>query len=242
MTELLVGLDAIALVRETWQAGEPDPAASAVLAELAGADGVSVGLRTDRRHVQERDVKVLRALIRGRLQVRIPPTADSLKVTVPIRPDGIVLVPERPDVVHQAQAHDLTVAGPSISEASTVLREAGLEVLALVEPESEQVKAAHRLGLAGVSLLGTRLAAAREPATIEKETDAVDRCVQLARKLGLRVQVAHGLGLAALHRLSAVVRLHAVEVGQSVAARALHVGMERAVTDHREALSGGRRR
>ena len=94
MPELIVALDQVALLRESRHSAEPDPAAAGVLAELAGADALSLGLRTDRRHVQERDVKVLRAVCRGRLQVRVPPTPESIRIVAPIRPDSVASIVE----------------------------------------------------------------------------------------------------------------------------------------------------
>jgi pyridoxine 5-phosphate synthase len=245
MTPLLVGLDALALLRECTRATTPDPAAAAVLAELGGAAGVAIGLRTDRRHSQERDAKVLRALVHGRLQLRIPPAAESLKVVAPIRPDAVVLVPERADELAQRVAFDLALAGSQVGEAAKVLREAGLPVLALVEGDVEQVKIAHRLGLAGVALSGVRLGVARQAETRERELDALDRSVRLAAKLGLAVQVAHGLDLDSAALLASLPGLDAVEIGHAVVSRALLVGFERAVADHVAALgrpsSGSRR-
>ena len=235
-TELIVGLDALALLREARRSSEPDPAAAAVLAELAGVDAISVGLRTDRRHVQERDVKVLRATCKVRLQVRIAPTPESIKVITPIRPDLVVLVPERSDALGHEAGHDLAMSGAVIKDAANALKEAGLDVLVLVDPDVENVKAAHRMGLAGVSLVGSRLGAARQPDTQEAELDAIERCARMAQKLGMIAQVAHGLDLRSVARLAGTPGLSAVEVGHAACARAALVGMERAVRELKAAL------
>lgn len=236
-TELVAALDTLALVREARRGTEPDPAAAAVLAELAGADGISVGLRTDRRHVQERDVKVLRATVKTRLQVRIAPTPESIKIVTPIRPDLVVLVPERAESLGHETGHDLAVAGGIIAEAAGALREAGLDVMVLVDPDVENVKNAHRLGLAGVSLLGSRLGGARLPETLERELDALEHCVRLASKLGLVAQVAHGLDARSARHLAGLPGLAAVEVGHALCARASLVGMERSVAELKAALA-----
>jgi pyridoxine 5-phosphate synthase len=233
--ELIVGLDAIALLRESRRAAEPDPAAAALLAELGGAGGVSIGLRTDRRTGQERDAKVLRATVRTRLQVRIAATPDSVKVVAPIRPEQVILGPERPDTIAH-EGHDLVLGSSAVTEAVASLREAGLDALVLIDPDLEQVKAAHRLGVSGVCLTGARLGAARLPESEERELDALDRCVRLASKLGLVTQVGHGLSLRSLPRLSSLPGLGFVEVGHALCARATLVGFEQAVRDARAAL------
>ena len=125
MPQLIVGLDPVALLRESRRSAVPDPAAAAVLAELAGADGLSIGMRTDRRHGQERDLKVLRAMVKTRLQVRVPPTPDSIRIVTPIRPDAVVLVPERPESLAHETGFDLTVGAASLGESASALREAG---------------------------------------------------------------------------------------------------------------------
>ncbi len=238
MPELIVALDQVALLRESRRSSEPDPAAAAVLAELAGADALSLGLRTDRRHVQERDVKVLRATCRTRLQVRVPPTPESIRIVAPIRPDSVVLVPERSDLIAHESGFDLTVGGASLGEAATALREAGLPVSVLVEPDREQVKAAHRLGFTGVSLTGSRAGAARLAGTEAAELQILEESLRLASKLGLEAQVGHCLDLPTLSRIAKLPGLCAVEVGHSLVARAIMVGMERAVADFKAALRG----
>ena len=233
---LVVGLDTIALARESRRSSEPDPAAAAMLAEMAGAAGVSLGLRTDRRTGQERDAKVLRATVRTRLFLRIAPTPEAVKLVAPLRPDYVVLAPERPDSL-APEGYDLTLSPGSLGEAIATLREAGLETLACVEPDVEQVKALHRLGAAGACIVGTRLGTARLPANEDKEREAVERCVKLSARLGLMTMVSHGLGLATLPHLRGMEGLRLVEVGHAIAARAALVGMDRAVRDAREALS-----
>lgn len=239
MPELIVGLDAVALLREARRSAEPDPAAAAMLAELGGAGGVSIGLRTDRRTGQERDAKVLRATVRSRLQVRIAATPDSVKVVAPIRPEQVLLGPERPDTLAQ-DGHDLVLGSGAVTEAVASLREAGLDALVVIEPDLEQVKAAHRLGVAGVCVTGTRLASARLRESEEREVDAVDRCVRLASKLGLVTQVGHGLSLRTLPMLAGMPGLSFVEVGHAICARAMLVGFEQAVRDARALLVAAR--
>jgi pyridoxine 5-phosphate synthase len=236
--ELIVALDQIALLRESRHSREPDPAAAGLLAELAGADALSVGLRTDRRHAQERDLKVLRATCRTRLQVRVPPTPESIKIIAPIRPDAVVLVPERSDLIAHESGFDLTVGGGSLADAATALREAGLPVSVLIEPDREQVKAAHRLGFAGVSLTGARAGGAQLRETVSRELESVEDSLRLAAKLGLSAQLGHCLDLPTLTWLARVPGLEAVEVGHAIVARAVLVGMERAVADFRAALAG----
>ena len=236
MPELIVGLDSIALTRESRRSAEPDPAAAALLAEIGGAGGISLGLRTDRRTGQERDAKVLRAVVRSRLQIRIAATPDAVKVVAPIRPDHVLLGPERPDTIAH-EGYDLVLGSGAVTEAIGSLREAGLDTLVIIEPDLDQVKAAHRLGVGGICVTGTRLGAARLPESEEREMEAIDRCVRLASKLGLITQVGHGLPLRCLPRLATLPGLRFIEVGHALCARALLVGFEQAVRDARATMS-----
>lgn len=235
MAELVVGLDSIAFAREARRSTDPDPAAAATLAELAGAGGIALSLRTDRRTGQERDAKVLRATVRSRLFLRIAPTPEAIKLVAPIRPDLVVLAPERADTL-VPEGHDLTLSPGSLGEAVATLKEAGLETLVAVEPDVEQVKAVHRLGAAGACMVGTRLGSARLPDSEDREREAIERCVRLAARLGLLTMVSHGLSLRSLGALRGIEGLRWVEVGHAIASRALLVGMDRAVRDARQAL------
>lgn len=236
MPDLIVGLDSVAQARDARRAQEPDPAAAAVLAELGGADGVSIALRAERRQSQERDAKVLRATVRSRLLLRIAASPDSVKLASPIRPDAAVLVPERVDPLGHEAPFDLNLSSAAVQEAAQGLAAAGIDALVLVEPDVEQVKLAHRAGVRGVSLVGARLGAARQPETEQREWEALERAVKLAAKLGLLAHVAHGLTLRAAARAARLPGLAALEVGHAVFARGLLVGYERAVRDLRAAL------
>ncbi len=237
MAGLIVGLDAVAMLREARRATEPDPAAAAMIAELAGAEGVCLGLRTDRRTGQERDAKVLRATARTRLFVRIAPTPDAIKIVAPIRPDLVLLAPERADSL-ATDGHDLTLSAGALAEAVATLKEAGCETLVTVEPDVEHVKAVHRMGAAGACVAGARLGAARMPDTEQRELEAIDRCVRLAARLGLLTMVAGGLSLRSLALLRGLEGLRWAEAGHAIAARAVLLGMDRAVRDARLALGG----
>lgn len=235
MPDLIVGLDSIALLRESRRSAEPDPAAAALLAEMAGASGFSIGLRTDRRTGQERDARILRAVIKTRLQVRIAPTPESVKVVAPIRPDQVLLGPERPDSLAQ-EGFDLALGAGPLTEAVASLREAGLDAMLVVLPDLEHVKAAHRQGVSGICVVGGRLGAARTAESEAREHDAIDRCVRLASKLGLATQVGHGLSLRNLPGLASMQGLGSIEIGHALCARASLVGFDRAVRDARALL------
>jgi pyridoxine 5-phosphate synthase len=235
MTPFILNLDPVAFLRESRRSSKPDPVAAAVLAQLAGADGVSLGLRTDRRHAQERDVKLLRETAQGCFHLRIPPSPEALQVAAPLRPESVVLTPERSDSLGNENGFDLSVGAGAVLEAAGSLREAGIPTHVLVDPDREQVKAAHRMKLTGVSLCGARLAAARLPDDRDRELEALSDCLRLGRKLGLYVRLAHALGLKDLARI-APLGFDAVELGQAPCALAMMVGMERAVLEFRDAL------
>ncbi|MEM7249050.1 MAG: pyridoxine 5'-phosphate synthase [Acidobacteriota bacterium] len=236
MTGLVVDLDPLAILAQSTRSESWDPARLAVLAETGGCRGVSISLREDRRSGQERDVRLLRELGTGLLEIRIPPSARAVELVPSLRPDRVVLVPERPEQLLPETGIDLSAGATTVVEAVRALAEAGIDTRVLTEPEREQVKAAHRLGLTGACLLGARLGACRDDASAAKEREKLVECLTLATKLGMSTQVAHGLDERALARLRGLSNLDEAVVGPALWARALTLGAAGAVADCRGLL------
>src|SRR5512134_653541 len=146
MLRLGVNIDHVATVRQARRAKEPDPVHAAILAELAGADGITVHLRGDRRHVQDRDVEVLRQTVRTRLNVEMATTQEMTRIALTVKPNQVTLVPERREEVTTEGGLDVVLNSVQIRPVVKTLQDAGVEAALFVEPELEQVKEAHKLG------------------------------------------------------------------------------------------------
>lgn len=236
MTKLGVKIDHIATVRQARRAAEPDPVHAAVLAELGGADRITVHLRGDRRHIQDRDVEVLRQVIRTRLTLEMAPTQEMVRTALTLKPDQVTLVPERGEEVTTEGGLDAVLNSVQLVSSVKTLQEAGVRVSLFVEPELEQVKEAHKLGALALEIstaawAGTTDERGRDLA-FRKVTDAA----RLGRKLGLRVHAGHGLNYANVASMAIVDEISELNIGHSIVSRAILVGMETAVRDMADAI------
>lgn len=234
MTErrLVVNLDHVATVRQTRSGVEPDPVTAATLALLAGADGISVHLREDRRHVQDRDLRVLRQTIHGRLCLEMAATQEMLKVALDVRPDSVTLVPERPEELASAGGLDVQSRIGEIGEMARALHESGIRTGLCIDPDLEQVKAAHRVGARAVELHAGRYGE-RGP-DHEEVLRKLEDAVRLAAKLKLEIGVGHGIDYGNVGKLAENDLIDEFSVGHAIVARAIYVGMERAVREMKQ--------
>ena len=236
MTKLGVKIDHIAIVRQARRAAEPDPVHAAVLAEIGGADRITVHLRGDRRHIQDRDVEVLRQVIRTRLTLEMAPTQEMVRTALTLKPDQVTLVPERGEEVTTEGGLDAVLNSVQLVSSVKTLQEAGVLVSLFVEPELEQVKEAHKLGALALEIS----TAAWAGTTDERDRDLAFRKVtdaaRLGRKLGLRVHAGHGLNYANVASMAIVDEISELNIGHSIVSRAILVGMERAVRDMADAI------
>ncbi len=235
MTKLGVKIDHVATVRQARRAAEPDPVHAAVLAELGGADRITVHLRGDRRHIQDRDVEVLRQVIRTRLTLEMAATQEMVRIALTLKPDQVTLVPERAEEVTTEGGLDAVLNSVQLVSSVKTLQEAGVRVSLFVDPELEQVKEAHKLGALALEIntaawAGTTDERGRDQA-FRKVTDAA----RLGRKLGLRVHAGHGLNYANVASMAIVDEISELNIGHSIVSRAILVGMERAVRDMADA-------
>ncbi len=236
---LSVNIDHVATLRQARKSRDPDPVVAAAMAELAGASGITVHLRGDRRHIQERDLYLLRETVRGRLNVEVATTPDALKVMTAVKPDQVTLVPERAEEVTTEGGLDLAARRQEVAEYMALYREAGIEVSLFINPDSETIKEAGKLGPRFVEL-NTLAFAAAEPAKRKAETQRLADAAKTAVRLGLGVHAGHDIDYRNAGRVAAVREISEVSIGHAVIARSLAVGMERAVRDMLAALEGGR--
>jgi pyridoxine 5-phosphate synthase len=239
LPRLGVNIDHVATVRQARRAPEPDPVHAAVLAELGGAGGITVHLRGDRRHIQDRDVEVLRQVVRTRLNLEMAAVPDMVRVALTVKPDQVTLVPERREELTTEGGLDVALGGAQIRPIVKGLREAGLEVSIFVDPDLEQVKEAHRIDAQAVELNTAAWAEARDARGRESALRRVTDAARLGRKLGLAVHAGHGLTYANVAPVAALPEAAELNIGHSIVARAVLVGMERAVREMVAAIREG---
>ena len=241
MIRLSVNIDHVATVRQARRGGEPDPVQAAVLAELGGADGIAVHLRADRRHIQDRDVEVLRRIVRTRLNLRMAATQEMVRIALTLNPDQVTLVPERMEEVTTEGGVDAVLNSVQLRSSVKTLQDAGIGVGLFVDAEPEQVKEAHKLGAGAVELNTSRWADSADDRAREGALRHLTDAARLGRKLGLHIHAGHGLTYLNVASLAAVDELDELCIGHSIVARALLVGMERAVRDMAELVRAARR-
>ena len=236
MTSLRVKIDHVATVRQARRAAEPDPVHAAVLAELGGADGISVHLRGDRRHIQDRDVEVLRQVVRTRLTLEMAATQEMVRMALTLKPDQVTLMPERWEEVTTEGGLDAVLNSVQLVSSVKTLQEAGVRVSLFVEPELEQVKEAHKLGALAVEVNTAAWAGAADERDRDMAFRKVTDAARLGRKLGLRVHAGHGLTYGNVASVAALDEIVGLNIGHSIVARAILVGMENAVRDMADAI------
>jgi len=230
-----VNIDHIATLREARKAVEPDPVAAAVAAEMAGADQITVHLREDRRHIQNRDVRMIREVVKTALNLEMAATAEMQEIALALRPDSVCIVPERREEITTEGGLNLADAPPSLGELVATLKDADIEVTAFLSPDVNQIQEAARFRFDAVELhTGAFSRAARHK--VKNELERLKDAAGTARHLGMRVHAGHGLNYHNIGRVLEVPHLEEVNIGHSIIARAVFVGLDRAVRDMLAAL------
>jgi pyridoxine 5-phosphate synthase len=236
LIRLGVNVDHVATLRQARRAAEPDPVHAAVLAELGGASGITVHLRSDRRHIQDRDVELLRQVVKTRLNLEMAATQEMVRVALTVKPDQATLVPERREELTTEGGLDVVLNSAQLKPVVKTLEEGGLHVSLFVDPDLEQVKAAHKAGARAIEINTASWAEARGDRAREAALKKVVDAARLGRKLELQVYGGHGLTYENVGALSALPELSELNIGHNIVARAVLVGMERAVREMLEAM------
>ncbi len=227
---LAVNIDHIATIREARQAREPEPLAAAILAELAGARGITVHLRGDRRHIRDRDVELLRQTVTTKLNVEMAATAEMTAIASRVRPDQVTLVPELPHEVTTQGGLDVVAHDDAVRAAARDLREAGIRVSVFVDPRIEQVAACTAVGADAIEI-NTGAYATAAPAEQAAALAAIAETARAAAASGLEVLAGHGLTYVNVSPIVLLPEIVELNIGHSIVARASLVGMERAVRE-----------
>jgi pyridoxine 5-phosphate synthase len=230
MMELGVTLNALALLRESRKAREPDPVLAAFLAEQAGADAINVHLRADRRHIQERDVTLLRETVKGELNLVAAPSQELTRIALTVKPDRVTFVPERIEDAGGPLGVDVILNSSQLRQLVRMLREGSILCSVIIEPDLDQIREAHRIDANGIELSTETYVGARGEA-VAQQLQRVSDAARLADKFGLFVAAGNGLSVRSIPPLLGTQGLKRLNVGYQLVARSTVVGFEKAVRE-----------
>ena len=236
MTRLGVNVDHVATVREARKTQYPDPVTAATIAELAGADGIIVHLREDRRHIQDRDLEILRKTVETKLNLEMAATQEMIKTTLDIKPDMVTLVPERREELTTEGGLEVSLNLEAFKKYVHLLQEAEQVISLFIDPDLDQVKAAHRVGADYIEIHTGRYSEARSRAQVEEEFTKIINAVKMSEKLGLGINAGHGLNYRNVERIASIKEIEELNIGHSIIARAVLVGLEQAVREMKELI------
>ena len=236
--KLGVNIDHVATIRQARRIDQPDPVAAAAIAELAGADCITVHLREDRRHIQDRDVRLLRQTVKTRLNLEMGLAPDIMGIALEVKPDIVTLVPEKRQEVTTEGGLDAVKESERIASFIERCRERGIEVSLFIDPDDVQVSMSAQLGADAVELhTGRYCEMFRDEAARDAELERLNLAGALSRELGLQLLAGHGLDYVNIEAFrDRVTGVEEVNIGHSIIARAVFVGLERAVAEMRELL------
>ena len=231
MTHLAINVDHVATVREARGINEPDPVAAAALCELAGAAGIVVHLREDRRHINDRDVRLLRETIKTRMNLEMGANKEIIEIALDLQPDMVTLVPEKRQEL--TTEGGLNVAGQKKKLAKTIAKmdKAGIPVSLFIDPEQKQVKAALDIGATYVELHTGRYCDATSEKEREEEYQLIASAAEEAYQMGLRVNAGHGLDYQTTSKIASLDTIEELSIGHAIISRAVFVGIDQAVRE-----------
>lgn len=235
-----VNVDHVATLRQARGTRYPDPVQAALVAEEAGADGITIHPREDRRHIQERDVFILRETLNTRMNLEMAVTDAMLAFAEKVKPEHCCLVPEKREELTTEGGLDVLGQESRIRDACTRLAASGIEVSLFIDADPAQIEAAVRCGAPVIEIHTGHYAEAKKAAEIETTFNAVADGVALAQRLGLIVNAGHGLHYHNSERIAAIPGINELNIGHSIIARALFVGLRQAVAEMRALLAAAR--
>lgn len=231
MPKLSINVDHVATVREARKASEPDPAAAAIAAESAGADGITIHLRGDRRHIQDRDLRILREIVKTALNLEMAATQEMMEIALEVKPDMVTLVPERDGELTTEGGLDVEANYEHLNQAVGKLQLNGIVVSLFINPDEESVKASARMRTDYVELNTDSYSLAKKVSHQIAQLERLERMISLAHRLNLGVNMGHGLNYRNVVNLVQIPHIHEFSIGHAIVARALLVGFEQAVRE-----------
>ena len=231
MPKLGLNVDNVATLRQARGGMEPDPVTAAAIGELAGAAGITIHLREDRRHIQDRDLELLRRTVKTSLNLEMAATGEMVAIACRVRPEQCTLVPEKRQELTTEGGLDVITSLPAVSAAVQALQQAGIVVSLFIDPNPDQLKAAAQTGADAVELHTGAYAEATGQADRERELAALRDAVTLGNNLGMTVHAGHGLNYINVAPVAVIPGIREFNIGHSIIARAILVGLDRAVRE-----------
>ena len=231
MPRLSVNVDHIATLRQARKGTEPDPVAAAMLAELAGAEGIIVHLREDRRHIQDRDLRLLRQTVQTRLNLEMAATDEMQRIALEVKPEITTLVPEKREELTTEGGLEVASRISFFTEYIGRIKQGNISVSLFVDPDDRQIAASKKAGADWVEVHTGTYANARTGRDRAREFDKIVEAAKLAASLGLRVGAGHGLNYVNVRSIARIPEVEELNIGHSIISRASLVGLERAVRE-----------
>ena len=237
MVELGVNIDHVATVREARKTNEPDPVWAAALAELGGADGITIHLREDRRHIQDRDLEILKKTVTVKLNLEMACEDEIVRIACRTKPQQVSLVPEKREEITTEGGLDILSRRELVGEAVKRLQDAGITVSMFLDPDLAQIEAAAKLGANAVELHTGQYALAEPGSKQDLELATLRAAAAEIRQLGMTLHAGHGLTYRNIKPVAAIDDMHELNIGHSIIARSIMVGLERAVREMKQLMN-----
>ena len=237
MSELGVNIDHVATVRQARRTNEPDPVWAAALAEIGGADGITLHLREDRRHILDRDLTVLRQTVTVKLNLEMACEEEVLRIACEVKPDQATLVPERREEITTEGGLDVAAQPKRVADVTHRLQDTGISVSLFLDPDPRQLETAFDLGADAVELHTGQYALARPGTQQQEQLETLISAGVQIRRAGMALHAGHGLTYRNVRPVAAIEGMHELNIGHSIVARAIMVGFEEAVREMKRLVS-----
>lgn len=229
--KLGVNIDHVATLREARKAFEPDPVGAAVIAELAGAHGITIHLRADRRHIQDRDLYLLRKTVKTKLNLEMAATEEMIEIACNVKPDTITLVPEKREEITTEGGLNVVDSFNNLKQAIATLQDSKIKVGIFVDPDKKQVVASKDLGVDHIEINTARYSEAKNEIERHDELKKISEIAEYASSLGLKVNAGHGLNYINVADIAKIPHIEELNIGHNIIARAVMVGLDLAVRE-----------
>jgi pyridoxine 5-phosphate synthase len=241
MIRLGVNIDHVATLRQARRALEPDPVHAAVLALLGGADGITIHLREDRRHINDRDVRLLRQTVTNLLNLELSVAEEIVTIACEVKPEQATLVPEKREEVTTEGGLDLIAHQAAVARAMEQLHKADIAISLFIDPDIRQIETAKLLGAKAIEIQTARYSEAKSHADRQNELNTLQEATEFAKQQGLHVHMGHGLNYENVCAIAQIPGVEELNIGHAIVSRAVLVGLERAVREMKDAICDAQR-